>query len=134
MSIIERIRQIIEYKNISARRFCTEIGVSNGFLDKVKDVGSDKVAKILNTYEDISTEWLVLGKGDMLRVNTAESPPKKVDETPSVLIMMDRIQELTIELHEAKQEIDRLRKEKKATKPHGYNIAAEPELKPLEQK
>ena len=65
--IVDRIRQIIEYKEISARQFCLKIGVANGFLDKVKDVGSEKVAKILYAFPDISPDWLISGRGSMLR-------------------------------------------------------------------
>ena len=65
--IVDRIRQIIEYKEISARQFCLKIGVANGFLDKVKDVGSEKVAKILYAFPEINPEWLLMGEGSMLR-------------------------------------------------------------------
>ena len=67
MTIVSRIRQIIEYKQVSERRFCIKIGVSNGFLSKVKDIGSEKVKKIVNAYPEISTNWLITGKGDMLK-------------------------------------------------------------------
>lgn len=65
--IVDRIKQIIEYKGISARQFCLKIGVANGFLDKVKDVGSEKVAKILCAFPEINPEWLLMGEGSMLR-------------------------------------------------------------------
>ena len=48
MTIIDRIKQIIEYLDIPVSRFCKEVGVANGFFDKVKSVGSDKILKILN--------------------------------------------------------------------------------------
>lgn len=67
MGITDRIKQIIEYKDISTRKFCIEIGVANGFLDKVKDVGSEKVLKILKTYPDINPNWLITGEGNMLK-------------------------------------------------------------------
>ena len=65
--VVERIKQIIDYKKISTRQFCIEVGVANGFLDKVKDVGSEKLLKILNTYPELSPEWLLTGKGKMLK-------------------------------------------------------------------
>lgn len=65
--IIERIRQIIELKQISERQFCKEVGVANGFLSKVKDVGVSKVSKILYTYKDINPLWLLTGEGEMLK-------------------------------------------------------------------
>ncbi len=44
-----------------------EIGIANGYLDKVKDVGSEKLLKILNTYPKISPEWLLTGNGTMIK-------------------------------------------------------------------
>lgn len=66
-NIIARIRQVIDYKQLSERAFCKEIGVANGFLSKVSDVGSSKLNKILYAYPEISPDWLLTGSGDMLR-------------------------------------------------------------------
>ena len=80
--IVDRIKQIIEYKEISARQFCLKIGVANGFLDKVKDVGSEKVAKILYAFPEISPEWLLMGEGSMLR-------PPQANRTGHVVVSND---------------------------------------------
>lgn len=64
--IIGRILQIIDYKGINRRKFYIETGLSNGFLDKVKDVGASKIEQILRIYPEISPEWLITGKGHML--------------------------------------------------------------------
>lgn len=64
--IINRILQIIDYKGINRRKFYIETGLSNGFLDKVKDVGASKIEQILRIYPEISPEWLLTGKGHML--------------------------------------------------------------------
>lgn len=73
--IVDRILQIIDFKGINKRKFYIETGLSNGFLDKVKDVGVSKIEDILKSYPDINTEWLVTGKGDMLKPNIKEMPP-----------------------------------------------------------
>lgn len=65
--IIERILKIIHYKKINKNRFYQETGLSNGFFDKVKDVGASKLEYILKTYPEINPEWLLLGAGSMLR-------------------------------------------------------------------
>jgi repressor LexA len=65
--IVDRLLQIIDYKDINKSKFYKETGLSNGFLDKVKDIGGSKIEDILNTYPEINPEWLVLGKGEMLR-------------------------------------------------------------------
>lgn len=64
--IVNRILQIIKYKGINRRKFYIETGLSNGFLDKVKDVGASKIEQILHSYPEISPEWLLTGKGHML--------------------------------------------------------------------
>ena len=72
--ITDRILQIIEHKGISKNKFYKETGLSNGFLDKVKDVGASKLEYILNTYPEIDIEWLLTGKGKMLKAdNTSDS-------------------------------------------------------------
>ena len=75
MTIIDRIKQIIEYLDIPVSRFCNEVGVANGFFDKVKSVGSDKILKILKRYPEISAEWLITGEGMMLKNIPEETPP-----------------------------------------------------------
>ncbi len=73
MSIISRILEIIEYKNLNKSRFYKETGLSNGFLDKVKDIGSSKIENILKTYPDINSYWLITGIGEMLLTNTSDA-------------------------------------------------------------
>lgn len=70
--ITDRILQIIEYKGINKSKFYRDTQLSNGFLDKVKDVGVSKIEYILNAYPDINSDWLVTGKGNMLK----EIPPQ----------------------------------------------------------
>ncbi len=83
-TIVERIRQIIEHKRFSERFFCMEIGVANGFLNKVKDVGSDKLNKILYKYPEINPVWLLTGKESMLIANNNQSDPRNISNSLSV--------------------------------------------------
>ena len=65
--MIDRILQFIDYKGISKLSFYKEVGLSNGFLDKNKSIGSEKLVKILNSYPEIEPLWLLLGQGDLLK-------------------------------------------------------------------
>lgn len=67
--IVNRILQLIKYKGINKRKFYIETGLSNGFLDKVKDIGASKIEQILITYPDINPEWLLTGNGNMAETN-----------------------------------------------------------------
>ncbi|CAA0159565.1 hypothetical protein [Tenacibaculum maritimum] len=71
--ITERILKFIEYKGINKSRFYRETGLSNGFLDKVKDIGCSKIDHILNSYPEINIEWLVLGRGDMINQKNSDN-------------------------------------------------------------
>lgn len=65
--VIDRILKIIELKGITKHKFYSETGLSNGFLDKVKDIGSSKIENILKVYPDINPTWLITGNGEMLK-------------------------------------------------------------------
>ncbi len=80
MKITERILQVIDIKGITKYKFCKDLGVSSAFLDKPRDITTDKYANVLAYFPDINPEWLLTGIGDMLRtqenasvVNTATS-------------------------------------------------------------
>lgn len=77
---------------------------------------------------NINAEWLLIGTGNMLH-------DKQKNEVESILLapLMDRIQNLSVQLYVAQEEISKLRKEKKYSEPTNFDVAAEPELK-LEKK
>ncbi len=107
--IVDRIRQIIAYEKISTRQFCLKVGVANGFLDKVKDVGSEKLAKILYAFPDISPEWLLTGKGEMLRQAEEKEgyrPSQASDATVNKLI--EEIKHLSSHIGRLETENERL--------------------------
>lgn len=78
--IVNRILQIIKYKGINKRKFYIETGLSNGFLDKVKDIGVSKIDHILNAYPEISVIWLITGRGKMLLNSVSDAEKDKVEE------------------------------------------------------
>lgn len=72
--IQERIIQYIENKGLSKYKFYNETGISNGFLNKKGAIRTDKFEKILVRYPDISPEWLLTGKGSMLKSEEVNEP------------------------------------------------------------
>jgi hypothetical protein len=69
MAVKNRILEYLKRESISRNRFYSSTGLSNGFLDKGENIGTDKVERICKTYPDINVEWLVLGEGPMLKTN-----------------------------------------------------------------
>ena len=80
MGVIERLREYVDFKGITKYKFYQETGLSNGFLDKNTNVGSDKCEKIIYQYPDISPEWLITGRGSMLR----SDQPAQVSYEPTI--------------------------------------------------
>lgn len=66
----EKIKQYLNSKGISKNSFYQKTGFAIGFLDSGKSLGADKLEAIIDNYPDLSLEWLVLGKGDMIKPST----------------------------------------------------------------
>lgn len=66
---IDRILYFIEYKGLSIRKFSESIGISHSLLKKTTSLGSDKLENILSAYPEINPEWLLTGKGEMLKLS-----------------------------------------------------------------
>ncbi|MGQ1889118.1 hypothetical protein ACT29H_01615 [Thermophagus sp. OGC60D27] len=56
------------------------------------------------------------------------------DKPTKPLYLIESVKELAIENHELKKELEDLKREKKAKEPPGYNVAAEPIVKPSGRK
>jgi len=106
----ERIRQITEYYNISIRQFEQKISVSEGLIHKAlarkSGLKSDTLAKIMDIFPQINPDWLLLGKGEMLRGSVPETPS---DATLSALL--DRISDLAQDVGRLQAENAELKKE-----------------------
>lgn len=71
MKIIDRIFEYIDYKGITAAQFERNNSLSNGYLGtqrkRSSDLGESIILRIINNCPDIDVEWLVTGKGEMLK-------------------------------------------------------------------
>lgn len=83
---VHRIKQYIDFKGISIRKFEESIGFSNGsFASQFKNnktIGVDKVENILQFYSEINPVWLLTGKGEMILGNTPMPNVKKDRSVP----------------------------------------------------
>jgi repressor LexA len=78
--IQDRIVKYIDFKGITKYRFYKETGLSNGSLDKNGAIGSDKCEKICLQYPDLNIDWLITGRGDMLKGVETKDRFGKVEE------------------------------------------------------
>lgn len=68
MTVKDRIKEFCKSENLSISAFEDTIRVSNGYVNSIsKSIGIDKLNTILEIYPNINLEWLLTGKGKMLK-------------------------------------------------------------------
>lgn len=131
--IKERILQYIKNKAIAKSDFCKETGISYANIKGKglkSEIGGSQIGKILSTYTDLNPEWLLTGKGSMLREQTKETEPSStpIDATPS--IMIEKISALSVKIGYLEAENKMLREQVQNKRQYNpYPSVAESELK-----
>lgn len=122
MKAIERVYKYIDFIGIKAIPFEKKIGLSNGYLGKQlvrkADLGEGVLMKIIENCPEISPEWLLTGKGEMLkesvksRLNqniTGNSNIQSGNDTSITGDSSQQVKELQKQLKEKDKEIERLK-------------------------
>jgi transcriptional regulator with XRE-family HTH domain len=87
--IAQRIGKVIVYQKISRREFASRLGYASSekinrlFRKDGAKPGFDIVADIANRFVNINVEWLITGRGEMLKGNIAEPEVEQEDDVSS---------------------------------------------------
>lgn len=73
MNTIENILKYIEYKGITKNEFCKKNHLNHSFFHSSGNLTISTIKEIIKNYPDINLEWLITGKGDMIKKTTTES-------------------------------------------------------------
>lgn len=77
-TFFDRLSQLIDNENLSVRKFEREISATQGLIAKAiardTNVGSDIVCRIVEKFPQYNPEWLLAGKGPMLRTGRGHAP------------------------------------------------------------
>ena len=100
--ILQRIKNLTENEGITIGKLERVIGASKGVLSRAINNDTDIQAKwleiIADNYPHYSAEWLLTGKGAMLKTDSSSTPPGMSPLPPSdntISILLDRIDSLT---------------------------------------
>ena len=66
-NIKQNILLFIERQNISKYKLYEKTGISNGTLSQKGGMSESNIMKFLSAYTEVSAEWLLTGKGEMLK-------------------------------------------------------------------
>lgn len=73
----DRILKIMEYEGISPSRFAEEIGIQRSAMSHIisgrNNASLDVLTKIMQRYTYLETDWLLLGKGNMIKNSFSNS-------------------------------------------------------------
>lgn len=69
----QKIKLYLDFKGISKNSFYKKVGLSVGFLDSGSSLGVDKLRAVVDNYPDLSVEWIVNDRGEMIKTNTNNS-------------------------------------------------------------
>jgi hypothetical protein len=125
--IKQRILQFVETLHISKRDFYLKTGISRGTLESKTGITEETITKLFATYKDISAEWLLRGRGNMLEsISQVEKKVINTEPNPLNKDALTMICDLSAENALLKKELEELKREKKNISAHYGYIAAEP--------
>lgn len=106
--IKENILYYIDNQNIKKEDFYKKTGISASNFKGPglkSEIGGDKIVKILSIYDNISSEWLLTGQGEMLKnAPTSEPAPQESHAGADELVTLLRDKIALLEKNNALQE------------------------------
>ena len=97
--MIDRIQLILKSKNLSPSQFADEIKVQRSSISHIlsgrNKPSLDFIMKILSTYPEVNADWLIFGKGQM--VKQEKQYPKITEEIKPDLPPIEKKEEVVPE-------------------------------------
>lgn len=106
----ERIIKIMECERMGQAQFASAIGIQRAAMSHIisgrNNPSLDVMTKILHRYPQINPDWLLLGKGEMLRDNTPAMVPADniAKNPPQIQVVPEGHQELPFQ--ESRKELE----------------------------
>jgi transcriptional regulator with XRE-family HTH domain len=84
--MIDRIQKIIQLKKLNSSAFADKVGVPRSTISHIlsgrNNPSLEFIQKVLDTFPEIKTEWLVRGDGHMLKATNTLFPDEEYVDTP----------------------------------------------------
>ena len=72
-TVKQRLIEFLKYKKLSQAKFEKRINAGNGFVNNIqRSIGAEKLQSIITEFPDINTEWLLYGRGNMIKTEVEQ--------------------------------------------------------------
>ena len=124
MSINKRTKTFVKSQEITMKAFEKSINASNGYINNItRSIGLEKIDLIVEKYPLLNIEWLLTGKGDMLKPLSAINEPAdqyiienettRASITAKALVKIDAsVTQLLQEVSDIKEQLSKNKKQK----------------------
>jgi len=86
----DRIAKFLAAENISSSKFADEIGVQRSSISHIiagrNNPSLELIQKMLNRFDSINPDWLILGKGEMYRQGKSATLFDQIIENKEVIV------------------------------------------------
>lgn len=76
----QRLQQLMEAEQLSAKQFADQVGISAGTISNImggrNNPSLDVLQAVLNRFRTVNSDWLILGIGSMYRPNGGQDGPQ----------------------------------------------------------
>jgi transcriptional regulator with XRE-family HTH domain len=111
MTVKERLIEYLKSKKISKSDFGRAIGVSNSYVTSIrKSIDKDKLQSIASKFPDLNIEWLLYGKGEMLKENGVVNQKNEISES-NINLLLTMLREKDLEITNLRAENENLKKQ-----------------------
>ena len=88
MIVKERLLIFLKYLNIGQTAFERQVGLSNGYISKVKkSIGTQQLEKIFSKFTDLNSRWLLTGEGEMLKTTEEHTSDININEMGNSMLI-----------------------------------------------
>ena len=127
MTVKERLTAFVDWLNISKSEFCRQIDVSSAFISSIRvSIQQDKIQRIALKYPELNIEWLLTGRGKMLKeesnslkedtISGYGKPKESLNDFGSKESLLRTIQNLSETVNRQSKKIEDLENELKEIK------------------
>lgn len=83
-TIKQNILQYLDFKGITKYQFYKDTGITRGILSQNNGMSEDNTLRFLAYFNEVNPEWLLTGKGSMLKSETKPGPAESDDGIPLI--------------------------------------------------